>query len=330
MKRNTTFIRMVLGTSVGLALAWLLLKQIKIDTFWTTFKRVSFPSILLAFAFYSLSTFFRACRWQRMILAKSISLFSVFCVTSIHNFLNQLLPARTGELSYIYLLRKTQGVCASQSTATLLLARVFDLLSMGIFFLISILFLWSEITVPRLKLFLITFFTIPLFLIIFLGLFSRRGVEFLRKIFSRLGLLKSSIFIKISDFLARLAQDLHQIRISRQFFSFAGLTFLGWGAKFLAFYVIVKSIIFSSTITFGETVLGTTFSELASTLPVYGFAGFGTIEGGWTLGFLLIGLKREEVIAGAFCFHILLLTFSMVLGLFGFIFLRFKKDEKND
>ncbi len=329
MKKGSVLLRVIIGSLLGLFITWILLKQISLHAFLPVFKKISLFSLIIPFGFYVLSVFFRACRWRKMILSKTIPLSSIFCVTSIHNILNHLMPARTGELSYIVLLRKIHSIPSSQGVATLLLARIFDILSMAVFFLISIVIFWNQITVPRYRLFLTTFFSIPVILVVFVMFFSRRGTQTLQRFFEKTGLLKSKLALKVLEFMNRLAQDLYEIRKSRQLGTFISLTMLGWGTKFVAFYAIVRNIIFTHTITFWETVLGTTFSELASSLPIYGFAGFGTIEGGWTLGFLLIGFKKEEVIAGAFCFHVLLLSFALILGLLGFLFLKWKPQNKS-
>lgn len=322
MKFGSSLFRAILGTGVGLVIAIILFNQIQIQDFQKVFKNISVFWIFAAFSLYTLSTLLRAYRWKKMLLSKSVALPTLFYVTSIHNLLNHLLPARTGEISYVMLLRKTQSIPASEGVATLILARVIDLLAMGVFFLGSIIFYWGTIRVPALKLFLITFFALPLLMVIFIGLFSRKGVQIICNGFSKFGLMKWKIFSKIADFLTRLAQDLYQIKMSKQLFSYAFFTLLAWGAKFFAFYCVAQNLIFSEPITFGETVLGTTFSELASTLPIYGVAGLGTIEGGWTLGFLLLGFPKNEVILSAFCFHFFLLTFSSVLGVTSFFLLK--------
>ncbi|MBI1884113.1 MAG: flippase-like domain-containing protein [Chlamydiae bacterium] len=327
MTGTPRLLRSLLGTAFGLAIAGILFFQIRNQNIFALLKNLSLSSILLAFFFYSFSTLLRALRWKEMIFSKNISLLTFFWVTSIHNFLNQLLPARTGELSYVVLLRKTQSVPSSEGVATLILARVFDLVAIGVLFLVSLLLFWGKVTVPAYKLFMVTFFSLPVLVLIFVGVFSRQGVERIRLSLSKWGLLKWKWVLKVSDFLIQLAQDLYQIKISGKLLKYALMTLVVWGMKFLAFSFLVRNFPHFGAITFWETVMGTTFSELASTLPIYGFAGLGTIEGGWTLGFLLLGFPQQEVILSAFCFHFLILSFSMVLGILGFVFLRMRGQK---
>jgi uncharacterized protein (TIRG00374 family) len=326
MKLSSNFIRALIGTLLGGLIAYLLMREIKPGEFSNAFKNLSVFWVIVSFVFYLLSTVLRSYRWKIMLLSKSVKLSSLFYVTCLHNLLNQLLPARTGEISYVVLLKKTQSVPASEGAATLILARIIDVLAMGFFFILSIFFFWNSIKVPVVHLLLMTIFILPLIFLIFIGIFSRKGVQFITQYFGKIGLLKFKLFRKFSDFLVRLAEDLYQIKISGSLYKYGLFTLLAWGAKFFAFYAMCMNLSFSEPITFGETVLGTTFSELASTLPIYGFAGLGTIEAGWSFGFLLLGFPKSEVIISAFCFHFFLFTYSAILGLISFFLL--KKHEK--
>lgn len=322
--------RAALSTGIGLGIVALLVGQIERLDFSSVFQNFSIFQIAIAFCFYGMSTWLRSLRWKGMLQARSVKTSSLFYVTAIHNLLNHLLPARTGEVSYVLLLQKTQSIPASRGTATLLLARVIDLAAMASFFMISILFFWDRMRVSSLKLFLITLLGLPLLLIVFIGIFSRRGTRRVHDIFLKLGLMRWKLLSWISGFLVRLSEDLHQIKNSGGILHYGVLTFLIWGAKFFAFYVICQNLHFFQTISFGETVLGTTFSELASTLPFYGFAGIGTIEGGWTLGFWLLGFPKEKVILNAFAFHFYLLSFAVILGVSSLLLLKRKlKRDRN-
>ncbi len=55
--------------------------------------------------------------------------------------MNNLLPARTGELSYVYLLKTEQKITTGEGLATLVIARIFDFIIISIFFLPLFLFI---------------------------------------------------------------------------------------------------------------------------------------------------------------------------------------------
>ena len=47
--------------------------------------------------------------------------------------------------------------------------------------------------------------------------------------------------------------------------------------------------------------------------------GFGIIEGGWALGFMIMGISKGVAISSGFSIHIVLLIFALVLGTIGLV-----------
>jgi len=110
---------------------------------------VSLQNLAIAFAFYGLSHLARTIRWK--LLLKDLSFFQTFLVNSANVFLNNLLPARTGELSWFYY-SKAMGVEFKRSLGVFLLGRLMDLLAL--FVLLSFFYALKE---GRLNLYLVPF-----------------------------------------------------------------------------------------------------------------------------------------------------------------------------
>ena len=305
---------------IGIALAFYLFRQVDREQIFSSLHFFSWKWIAVAFFFYAASVVLRALRWQSM-LARHVPLNKMVGVTCIHNFLNHVLPARTGELSYVMLLRQRQNISVSSGTATLIAARLIDLMAMGFFFTASLFFYWHRITVPGFRLLLATLIAIPICVMLILFLLSRPASKFYIRHMPK---FRSKWFEKCFQFIQNLSSELHQIRSSGRFRFYLASTFFAWAAKFIAFYCICKILPLGGVVHFGETILGTTFSELASTLPIYGFAGIGTVEGGWTLGFTLLGFETASVIASAFAFHFYIFCFSLTLASASFFAMRRK------
>src|SRR3989338_6450543 len=99
--------------------------------------------------FYCLALLLKAMRF-RFFLSSKISLSEMFSVVAAHSFWNNILPFRSGELSYIYLLRKYEAIGKGERVTSLIIARVFDALVVLIFFVFSAIFLFSEaLYLPR-------------------------------------------------------------------------------------------------------------------------------------------------------------------------------------
>ncbi|MEM2175657.1 MAG: lysylphosphatidylglycerol synthase transmembrane domain-containing protein, partial [Candidatus Micrarchaeia archaeon] len=119
----------------GLILPFLL-SQIDINLFFETLNIINPIYILFAFLSYFSTYLLRT--WRFCILTnKEIKFLDMLKIVCIHNMFNNLLPARTGELSFIYLLRKFHKKDLEEGFAILLAARVFDGLSILFLFLIS-------------------------------------------------------------------------------------------------------------------------------------------------------------------------------------------------
>lgn len=312
-------LRVGAGTFFGLIVAYLLFSRVGASHFANILEHIRPEWIATSFILYGLSMLIRAYRWQQMLIAADVALPSLFCVTSLHNLLNHLLPARTGEFSYVYLLKKKHAVAWSQGVATLIMARVIDVAAMGLFFTCAVLYYWSRIRTSAVHVAALGLFCVPVLLVLLLAVLSGRRVMPVCEAIVAWRIGGETLARRLSGFLMRLCEQLHDIRVSGRFKTYAGLTLLTWAVKFAAFFAVSRNFV-QPPLTFGETILGTTFSELASTLPVYGVAGIGNIEGGWTLGFVLLGFSATEVIAGAFCFHFFLLCFASVFGVAGLIF----------
>ncbi|WP_448583534.1 lysylphosphatidylglycerol synthase domain-containing protein [Thermocrinis sp.] len=92
-------------------------------------KLITLKSFFLASFLYGMSHITRSLRWK--ILLKDLSFSQAFLINSANVFLNNLLPARTGELSWFYYSRKL-GVSLSASLVVFLWGRLLDLLSLFI------------------------------------------------------------------------------------------------------------------------------------------------------------------------------------------------------
>ncbi len=98
-------------------------------------SEISLKDFLLASLFYGLSHISRSLRWK--LLLKDLSFFHSFLINSANVFLNNLLPARTGELSWFYY-SKRLGVSLQRSVGVFLWGRLLDLVALfvllGVFY----------------------------------------------------------------------------------------------------------------------------------------------------------------------------------------------------
>jgi uncharacterized membrane protein YbhN (UPF0104 family) len=90
--------------------------------------------------------------------------------------------------------------------------------------------------------------------------------------------------------------------------------------KFSSYYVLLHAVLVSHGFTIATlnpfvVFLGIAGAEFSGNLPIHAFAGFGTYEAAWTLGFTQLGFTKEIAILSGFATHLLSQVHDYSLGL---------------
>ena len=294
---------------IGFAFIYFLLKTVDFSKSFDYFTGIKPFPLFMSLLLYFLQYLLLALRWK--ILVKGyIGIAPLFAVTSIHNMTNNVMPFRTGEAAFPYLMKKYYGVRLGDSTAYLIYARIFDMLAVAVFFFVSLIFSYRsvfetfgglEVDSIKFILYLAIFITTVLIVYIILGRLSkldskkegafqmgiRTAIQSLIRGMKGVGVLKIVSGLSISSlaiFLARYA-----------FFMYALATF---GVN-LPFYRVITAA---------------TMAIIAAVFPVQGAGGYGTIETGWVMGFILIGMDKELALMAGLGTHTLRLVFSLIFA----------------
>ncbi len=259
-------------------------------------RELSLPFLALSLLLYTFTYYFRAKRFT--VFFPNIDTKDLAAVMAVHTFFNNLLPFRSGEASFPIILKKLFGVEGVISSAALVVARLFDLLSLSILFTAATLgvslnnrkFLWVSILVG-----------VFIILVLILGF---KLLKFLKKRFG----FAAALFFFFTEF-----------KSVRNLFLVFLYSLLNWTTKFTAFYFIMKAG--KLKLNFFESTFAATFGELTTVLPIHSIGGFGTYEAGLVGGFALLGFKGSYALTVAFYFHLLLFVMSGLLALTGWIYL---------
>ena len=310
MKKQT--LAKLTAAFITLALVAILLSQIEVADVADTLTRIEPLYLVAGFGLYVLSYFFRALRFH-ILLNREVGIRDIFNIICIHNMVNNLLPARTGELSYVYLLKKRHNKTAGEGAATLITARLFDLITILMLFLISTLFVSTrfDISAEVRWVILALMFMVVLVLIITISQ-GHTFVMLLRKMATRLGMDK----IRILDYVFRKIDEATESfsDMHRGMFVLSALVSI---VLWLVLYSVNYALIIGMRIdiTFWTVLFGSTFALITTILPVQGIGGFGTIEGGWAIGFIATGITKEVAISSGFSVHIISIFYFLILGL---------------
>ena len=312
----------IIGILISIGFIAVLLTQIKISDVILILSKINLDTFVLGFVLYLSSYFFRTLRFK-ILLHNKINFKKMFSIVCIHNLVNNILPARTGELSYVYLTKKN-GILTSEGIATLMIARVFDVIAISLLFFISTVFVGYLPNIILNALYMIA--GVLAILILFFTSLVYKGekvVKIIDKVLEKIKLKK----FKIVDFMLKKAYEttksFERIKSKKIVLSSFLLSVLIWCSLYLMNYILLGGM--GLDLIIWTVILGSTFSVIASLLPIQGVGQFGTYEGAWALAFIALGLPKETAIASGFGIHIIFVIFFSIMGLLGIIIMKLER-----
>ncbi len=257
-------------------------------------KKITLTTLIISFLFYMLSIIIRTLKWY--VLVKEIPLKKLFLITSFNIFANNVFPARTGELSWIYYSVR-EKISLKDSVSVLLINRIYDLLGLiSVFAVATILHIHPE--------FLLLFILFLLFIF-----------KYFHYIFS---------FIPPVWKLKEIKEKLREFLNDTISLELGTLSLLAYLFKFLSLYILIETFY---ELEFLKAVIGLSGSELSSVLPVHTFMGYGTFEVGFIIPLKILGEEDiRELLMVSFLIHNFLLLFSAIPGILSFILLHRKSQ----
>lgn len=283
-------------------------------------RRLSPSTFLAAFGVHLAIHAVRAQRFRTLIpSAERPPYVNTFAAASAHNLAAYVLPAKTGEVALVVYLKNRCGVSNRAGLAALLVSRVLDLstLCLSLALASAYLGLFRPATAPR-----------GVWPGAVLGLGATAALTFLAA--------RGDLLVKLGSGSARLAQ-LHRTRLGARLLERAhelgralresaaggGLwsawlqSLVMWLGIFLFYAILARGFGLPDSIGLAEAALGSGFAVLSNLLPINSFAGFGTQEGGWVLGFGLLGVSRELALSTGISVHLVQLLNTVILGVAG-------------
>ena len=322
MLKNRVFY-ILLSALVSIGLLWLLLSQVKTEDIVETISRIFVPALLGYVAIALVAAWLRAWRYKWLLRPQSITWPNIFLVTFIRNSLIDLLPARIGSLSYIYVLNKRLGFPFEQATSSFVQAFVLDFLTLSPFLVLSVLAVGlgaNSLSTPALLLVAFAFFLLVALVYWRLIPVARFGLSVFGRALRVLKLEEKPAARTAVQKFDLTIQSLEAVRRQGRGALIFLLSLLIRLAKYISvfalFFGLLRSHGFSAgDLSFWTFILGLSGAELTSALPVKGLAGFGTWESAWALTFGLMGFDPELAVISGIGVHLLTNVFEYSLGL---------------
>lgn len=299
-----------------------IIARIGIDEIVRTFSGVSYPILLAGFGLFFLNYFFRSLRFRQLVVFRNVKLLPMFKISCYYMALNYLLPARSGELSLPYLLKKREDIPVSQGVAVLVVARALDFLNVALFLPFVVILMWGGVGRQLLPATL-GFFGLLAVCLSLLLLFTFRGETSLsvaRKLLSALHVARFRVVEVLLDKLRDLQNSFRTIHFKNVYPRLFGLTVAIWLCVYAYVYLVITS--FGTSITLLGAVLVVLFMVPTRLFPIQGVGNFGSHEVGWSAALLLLGLSHERALAVALSSHIVILVYILVLVVVAHIALR--------
>ena len=304
----------ILGLVITLALFRFLFEFVDFEDLGALFINLRWAPWLLGWVLWMGVYGARTVRFR--LLAPRTSPGTMFWITSVHTLLLRLLPFRTGELSYGVLVKRAGTAGLGESLLGLLLLRVMDATAVVIVFSVTLVIWGGSYVGDRHVGFAMAAGTGILGLLVILAM--------PRLLLAAVSAARSLAATLRLDGLQPVARALKGganavsafARIDRSTLACLGLVSLvQWLLTYGAFYAILTA--FSTPVGPAQTVLAATASVVAGFLPVGGIGTFGTLEAGWAIGFVLVGLDEATAVATGFGLSISTLGYSVLPGLLG-------------
>ena len=324
-------INIVVVVGFGAFLVYYLLGKISIGQIKDAIVGINKPALIVALAVMFVSIFLRAYRKKILVGSERISMTDMFLVVLVRNAFNMVLPARTGELSYVYVLQRKFKFPLEVGVSTLAIVLIFDLVIVFSLIVISIIvvlinkFSGSYLAVVFIALVL-------LIILILILLYFSKVVGFIiiiiEKILRRYRIGKNRAVQVIYKKLIDINKNIEIIQKRRIYWKVSLSSIVIRILKFVSYYILIYAILRPEGYTFKDLnfwiiFLAVEAAEISAVLPTHALAGFGTYEGAFLLilgifGFTTTGITSTAV---AFGYHTITLSFIVILGIIAMIIL---------
>lgn len=313
----------LVSLAITAGLFWYLLSQIDPAEILTTARGMT-PRYLWAFlALLLAGVITRAARFW-VLLGRRAPFPLLTGIVLARNLFVDLLPARLGELSYVYLLTARAGRPVEEGLASLMLAVAFDVVALAPLLVLAVLVVGGggAVAGPWLALAAVA-----------LGLVAYAGARVAAPIGMRLATWivpadarPTGRRLQLAALIRKTAEALASVWARGIFAHVLLLSMIVRVCKFGSYYYLVLAIMGGlglSASGFGvfRVFLGVVGAELAAALPIHGIAGFGTFEAAWALSFTQLGFARADAIMSGILTHAVSQVVEYSLGVVALLFL---------
>ena len=312
---KTKLLILITSLLFTIAMCYFLLQYVSIQYLLIGLRKVEFKIILIAFIVHLFTYLSRSIIIKLLLSDTKIKLREVFVAHLIQNFFVRIVPASLGEFSFPVLTKK--WVPMSRSLSSILVTKLLLLCGMLILLFVSIFYVEIEF----IEIDTSNYLAILIGLIIFVILLIK--IPFFKRLAKKIRIGKSSIYDYINHFINSIRLDLFKLRQTKYLIPIILLVLFTNLALAFFYLLLLNSIDINLDI--WDCLFLSSIAIAILILPIRSFGGFGTSEGAWALGMIILGYNEEVGIQSGFVIHIVVLinvTLLFLMGIVLRIFLR--------
>jgi uncharacterized protein (TIRG00374 family) len=316
-------VRTALSTAAGLGLVALLAAwgEVDLEELWRTLLRLPPGAFVAALGLHAAIYLARAERFRLLLPAERRPRRpELLAVTAAHNLAVYVLPAKTGEATLPLYLRDTSAVPVAESLASLIVSRLLDLSALcgllaGVTLALAAGEHWSAPRWTALALAAALALAGAAFLLL-----AARGDALIAPLFVAAKLVRlerTALGVRLAAGAERLELALRVAGQGRLRVAGFALSLAIWALIFVFYGVLALGFGLPEGVGWLHASFGSSVAVLTNLLPINSFAGFGTQETGWVLGFRLVGVPAELSLPGGIGVHLVQLFDTVLFGLAG-------------
>jgi glycosyltransferase 2 family protein len=226
----------LLGFAISILFLYLSLKDIRLHDIWETLKRADLKYAFLPLLFIFGAASGASYRWAR-VSGTGVHFHETLTALLIGLFINNVLPARIGELARGYVLSRKKDYSFTYAFSTVLVDRFFDLTGL---LLLTFFFFPREQLPPRISqgIYLI----IGLAIVCIIGILVLSRERFANPLSSRLMKVEKPFLTKFAGTILNIQENLKRITSPLLILLCVAISFSTWFCMSLALYMVILAL----------------------------------------------------------------------------------------
>ena len=315
MKKRQLLIYIISGILSIALLAYLLL-NLDWGILRVAFSDIHWGWLGLALLAYLVNILLRALRFTNLIYSRPVKWLELIPVSALHNILTYLMPAKTGDVSYIFIAKNRLDLSLTEGTATLLAARFYDFSVVALMLAVLLPFSKDEMPVWIFEsaiIFCLLILIGALGILAFLkfGKPTLESVSLLTDVQQHPQGTRAVTLSRVRAAWYKFITGLREIQSHGAHGRVALLTAGIWLCIYSNFYFAAKGM--GLPVAFYHIAIISIVMVPLTLLPLQGFANIGTHEIGWTSVLVAFNYPYKTALAIAAGSHFVLLL-SVLLG----------------